>query len=79
MPFPVVYMGRHPKGKDMLSRAFFAAGSLCRGIGSALDDFGVLIMGPQAVHHTRECPPPRSAPVRRHRQHASAADMLPRL
>lgn len=58
MPFPVVYMGRHPKGKDMLSRAFFAAGSLCRGIGSALDDFGVLIMGPQAVHHTL---PPNTA------------------
>lgn len=55
--FRVVYPGRHPKGKDLLNRAFYAAGSLCRGLGVALDELGVMVMASQAVRQPRELRP----------------------
>lgn len=55
MGFPVAHLGRHPKPKDLVGKLLFGAGSVLRGLGSALDAFGAGIQGPYGLKDEREC------------------------
>ncbi|KIY95938.1 transferase [Monoraphidium neglectum] len=55
MPFPMAYVGRHPKPKDLLGKVLYGIGSVLRGTGKALDSVGSSIQGPYGVQ--AELPP----------------------
>jgi hypothetical protein len=54
MPFPMAYVGRHPKPKDLLGKVLYGIGSVLRGTGKALDSVGSSIQGPFGVQAERE-------------------------
>jgi hypothetical protein len=48
LPSGFLYPFRHPKAKGLVEGALYGLGSVCRGVGVALDDLGALLQGPQA-------------------------------
>lgn len=55
MPFPVAYVGRHPKPKDLLGKLLYGVGSVLRATGVALDGLGAAVQGPYGLKD--ELPP----------------------
>ncbi|KAI8466546.1 MAG: mitochondrial NADH:ubiquinone oxidoreductase 32 kDa subunit [Monoraphidium minutum] len=55
MPFPLAYVGRHPKPKDLVGKLLYGVGSLLRATGAALDGLGGAVQGPYGLK--AELPP----------------------
>lgn len=55
MPFPVAYVGRHPKPKDLLGKLLYGVGSVLRATGVALDSVGAVVQGSYGLKDEREC------------------------
>lgn len=54
MVYAVVHLGRQPKPKDLIGRSLYALGTVFRGLGSALDQVGIIVQGPYAKVDTCE-------------------------
>jgi hypothetical protein len=54
MGFPVAYVGRHPKPRDLLGKLLYGVGGVLRATGVALDGLGAAVQGPYGVKDERE-------------------------